>query len=59
MGRLIPAGTGLEFYKSVRIPPDEPPAEPKPTEEELELEREMEYLAEHDEALAHGEPGIE
>ncbi len=26
MGRLIPAGTGFEFYRNVRIPADEPPA---------------------------------
>jgi DNA-directed RNA polymerase subunit beta' len=24
MGRLIPAGTGFEYYRHVRIPPDEP-----------------------------------
>ena len=39
MGRLIPAGTGFEYYRNVRIPPDEPPPPPPPTEEELELER--------------------
>ena len=25
MGRLIPAGTGFDWYKHVTIPPDEPP----------------------------------
>jgi DNA-directed RNA polymerase subunit beta' len=50
MGRLIPAGTGFEYYRHVRIPPDEPPPPPPPTPEELELEREMEYFIEHDEA---------
>jgi len=25
MGRLIPAGTGFEWYRHVRIPADEPP----------------------------------
>jgi len=46
MGRLIPAGTGYEFYRNVSIPPDEPPP-PRPlTPAELELEREMEYLVE-------------
>jgi hypothetical protein len=25
MGRLIPAGTGFEYYRHVRIPADEPP----------------------------------
>ena len=24
MGRLIPAGTRFEYYRNVRIPPDEP-----------------------------------
>src|SRR5512138_3052068 len=51
MGRLIPAGTGFEAYRSVRIPADEPPPPPPPTEEELELEREMEYFVEPEEAL--------
>src|SRR5207244_9436675 len=49
MGRLIPAGTGFEYYRGVRIPADEPPpppAPPQPTEEDLELDREMEYLIE-------------
>ena len=44
MGRLIPAGTGFAYYRRVQIEPDEPP--PPPTAEELELEREMEYLVE-------------
>jgi hypothetical protein len=30
MGRLIPGGTGFEFYRNVRIPPDEPRA-PSPS----------------------------
>ena len=46
MGRLIPAGTGYDFYRNVRLQPDEPPPPPPPTAEELELEREMEYLVE-------------
>jgi DNA-directed RNA polymerase subunit beta' len=49
MGRLIPAGTGFEFYRNVRIPADEPPPPPPPSPEELDLEREMEYLVEADE----------
>ena len=49
MGRLIPAGTGFEYYQHVHIGPDEPPPLPVPTPEELELEREMEYLLEGDE----------
>jgi len=54
MGRLIPAGTGFEFYRHVRIPADEPPpppALPQPSDDELELERDMEYFVEPDEAL--------
>jgi hypothetical protein len=42
MGRLIPAGTGFEYYKSAHIPADEPPPPPPKTEEEIELDREME-----------------
>jgi DNA-directed RNA polymerase subunit beta' len=52
MGRLIPAGTGFEFYRHVQIPPDEPPpppAPPQPSDDELELERDMEYFVEPDE----------
>jgi DNA-directed RNA polymerase subunit beta' len=44
MGRLIPAGTGFDFYKGVRIPADEPPPPPPPLEEDLDLERDFEYL---------------
>jgi DNA-directed RNA polymerase subunit beta' len=58
MGRLIPAGTGFEYYRQVRIPPDEPPpppAPPQPAEDDLELDREMEYLVEPEEALGTGE----
>ncbi len=36
MGRLIPAGTGFEYYRHVKIEPDEPP--PPPPIEDLELE---------------------
>ncbi len=52
MGRLIPAGTGFEYYRHVRIPADEPPP---PTPEELELEREMEYFVEPEEAFTRDE----
>ncbi len=54
MGRLIPAGTGFEWYRHVRIPADEPPpppAPPQPAEDDLDLDREMEYLVEPEEAL--------
>ena len=56
MGRLIPAGTGFEYYRNVRIPPDEPPPPPPPSPEELELEREMEYVVDHDGRLRR--PGV-
>ena len=55
MGRLIPAGTGFEYYRQVRIEPDEPPPPPPPTPEELELEREMEYLVEPEENYGRDE----
>lgn len=61
MGRLIPAGTGFEYYRHVQIPADEPPpppAPPQPSDDELELERDMEYFVEPEEALGPriGEP---
>jgi DNA-directed RNA polymerase subunit beta' len=55
MGRLIPAGTGFEYYRAVRIPADEPPPPPPPSPEELELEREMEYFVEPEEAFTREE----
>jgi DNA-directed RNA polymerase subunit beta' len=55
MGRLIPAGTGFDYYRGVRITPDEPPPLPPPTAEELELEREMDYLVEPESALGRDE----
>jgi DNA-directed RNA polymerase subunit beta' len=57
MGRLIPAGTGFEWYRHVRIPPDEPPpppAPPQPSEEDLDLDREIEYAFEPEEVLRPG-----
>ncbi|MBK5298412.1 MAG: DNA-directed RNA polymerase subunit beta', partial [Vicinamibacteria bacterium] len=54
MGRLIPAGTGFEWYRHVHIPPDEPPPPPpvlQPSDDELELDREMEYLVEPEDAV--------
>ncbi|HXG87869.1 MAG TPA: DNA-directed RNA polymerase subunit beta' [Vicinamibacterales bacterium] len=57
MGRLIPAGTGFWWYRHVAIPADEPPPPPpviQPSDEDMELDREMEYLAEPEEALDRG-----
>src|SRR5437763_3025522 len=45
MGRLIPAGTGFDWYKHVTIPADEPPPPPPPSPEELEAQREMDNYA--------------
>src|SRR5687767_973289 len=55
MGRPTPAGTGLEWYRHVRIPADEPPpppAPPQPSEEDLDLDREIEYAFEAEEPMA-------
>jgi DNA-directed RNA polymerase subunit beta' len=48
MGRLIPAGTGFEYYRHVTIPTDEPPPPPPPSPEELEAQREMDDLTDAD-----------
>jgi DNA-directed RNA polymerase subunit beta' len=48
MGRLIPAGTGFEYYRHVAIPTDEPPPPPPPSPEELEAQREMDDLTDAD-----------
>ncbi|MEE2791901.1 MAG: DNA-directed RNA polymerase subunit beta' [Acidobacteriota bacterium] len=54
MGRLIPAGTGFDFYRGVRIQPDEPPPPPPPSDDEWDIE--MEYLAEQPETA--GRDGV-
>jgi DNA-directed RNA polymerase subunit beta' len=62
MGRLIPAGTGFWWYRHVEIPADEPPPPPpvqQPSDEDMELDREMEYLVEPDEAEARGITEVE
>ena len=54
MGRLIPAGTGFEWYKHVTIPADEPPPPPpvaQPSDDDFELDRELEYFVEADETI--------
>src|SRR5262245_50109983 len=56
MGRLIPAGTGFEWYRHVRIPPDEPPPPPQPTEEDLDLDRDIEYAFETEEPMSARPP---
>ena len=47
MGRLIPAGTGFDYYRQVRIESDEPP--PPPLPDDLELDGEMDYFVDPDE----------
>jgi DNA-directed RNA polymerase subunit beta' len=59
MGRLIPAGTGFEWYRHVRIPADEPPpppAPPQPSDEDLDLDREIEYAFDTEEPMASRPP---
>ena len=59
MGRLIPAGTGFEWYRQVRIPADEPPpppAPPQPTEDDMDLDREIEYAFETEETMSSRPP---
>src|SRR6187397_978195 len=59
MGRLIPAGTGFEWYRHVRIPADEPPpppVPPQPTEDELDLDREIEYAFDTEEPMSARPP---
>jgi DNA-directed RNA polymerase subunit beta' len=60
MGRLIPAGTGFEWYRHVRIPADEPPpppAPPPPTEDDMDLDREIEFAFYADELGPRGPVG--
>ena len=52
MGRLIPAGTGFDFYRGVKIQSDEPPPPPPPSDDEWDVE--MEYLAEPETAGRDG-----
>ena len=54
MGRLIPAGTGFEYYRHVSIPTDEPPpppAPPQPSDDDFDFDRDLDYLADEVEAV--------
>jgi DNA-directed RNA polymerase subunit beta' len=51
MGRLIPAGTGFDYYKKVKIEADEPPPPPPLSFDELELERELDYFSDLDDRM--------
>lgn len=57
MGRLVAAVTGFEYYRHVRVPPDETPLPPPPTPEELELEWEIEVHREAGEGFLRGKSG--
>ena len=62
MGRLIPAGTGFEWYRHVHIPADEPPPPPvlpQLSDEDLDMDREIEYAFNADEPVGgtHGPVG--
>jgi len=57
MGRLIPAGTGFEYYRHVRIPVDEPPPPPvvpQTSDDELDMDRDIDYAFDVDEPIAPG-----
>ena len=57
--RLIPAGTGFEWYRQVRIPADEPPpppVAPQRAEDDLDLDREIEYAFDTDESMLRRPP---
>jgi len=55
MGRLIPAGTGFDWYRHVQIAPDEPPPPPVPLEPDLDVERDLEYFVDAEEAFGRDE----
>ena len=56
MGRLIPAGTGFDYYRKVRIQPDEPPPPPAILEDEMSFEGEMDYQVSPDGAIEVNSP---
>jgi DNA-directed RNA polymerase subunit beta' len=57
MGRLIPAGTGFEYYRRVEIEKDDPPPQPQLSFDELKIERELENYYEPQDRI--GRPDIE
>ncbi|MDH3592882.1 MAG: DNA-directed RNA polymerase subunit beta', partial [Planctomycetota bacterium] len=64
MGRLIPAGTGMEHYRSIEIAPDGPPEESFEIEEDLldqeldlDSDRFAEMIRQAAAAASGGEPG--
>jgi DNA-directed RNA polymerase subunit beta' len=62
MGRLIPAGTGLDSYAELQIPPDAPPIEAAPedvleAEVEIDTDRFAEMIRAAAAAATSSEPG--
>jgi len=51
MGRLIPAGTGFYAYSHVHIPSDTPPPSPQAPYEDMDADRDIDYLTDPDELL--------
>jgi DNA-directed RNA polymerase subunit beta' len=56
MGRLIPAGTGFDYYRKVRIQPDAPPPPPAILEDEMSLAGEIDYQVSPAEAIGVDSP---
>jgi DNA-directed RNA polymerase subunit beta' len=56
MGRLIPAGTGFDYYRKVRIQPDAPPPPPAILEDEMSLAGEIDYQVSPTEAIGVDSP---
>ena len=52
MGRLIPAGTGFDYCRSVEIEPDEPPPPPPPSLDDLEYDRDVDFFVEQSDGTA-------
>ena len=52
MGRLIPAGTGFDYYRQVRIEADEPPPPPIPDDPEMDGEMEDYFVDPDDRSVA-------
>ncbi|MBI3406495.1 MAG: DNA-directed RNA polymerase subunit beta', partial [Acidobacteria bacterium] len=54
MGRLIPAGTGLEHYRNIKLLTEVPPQEPEPVEPEMTAEEAaaLEFLRKSEEGGA-------
>ena len=49
MGRLIPAGTGMEFYRNVKLATEAEPTLPEPVEEERPQPTPLDFLVDDDE----------